>query len=42
MPDEKRRAMTWTQRLKKVFNIDIETCDQCGGSVKVIACMNVG
>lgn len=31
--------MTWAQRLKKVFNIDVETCAHCGGSVKVIACI---
>ena len=30
--------MTWAQRLKRVFNIDIETCRECGG-VKVIACI---
>jgi len=29
--------MTWAQRLKRVFTIDIETCEQCGGAVKVIA-----
>jgi hypothetical protein len=29
--------MTWAQRLKRVFNIDIETCEQCVGTVKVIA-----
>jgi hypothetical protein len=29
--------MTWAQRLKRVFNIDIETCPKCGGTVKVIA-----
>jgi hypothetical protein len=29
--------MTWAQRLKRVFNIDIETCPKCGGAVKVIA-----
>ena len=29
--------MTWAQRLKRVFNIDIETCEHCGGAVKVIA-----
>jgi hypothetical protein len=34
----KRRAtMSWAQRLKRVFNIDIETCSTCGGSMKVIA-----
>jgi hypothetical protein len=38
-PREKRRAMTWALRLKRVFNIDVETCTQCGGIVKVIACI---
>ena len=32
-------GMTWAQRLKRVFNIDIEVCDRCGGTVKVIACI---
>ena len=36
---ERRAAMTWAQRLKRVFNIDIETCRECGGAVKVIACI---
>jgi len=31
--------MTWAQRLKRVFDIDIETCTQCGAPVKVIACI---
>ena len=31
--------MTWAQRRKRVFNIDIETCEACGGRVKVIACI---
>jgi hypothetical protein len=26
-PAEKRASMTWAQRLKRVFDIDIETCD---------------
>ena len=30
--------MTWAQRLKRVFNIDIETSCECGSAVKVIAC----
>ncbi len=30
-------AITWMQRLKRVFNIDIEVCEHCGGQVKVIA-----
>ena len=33
---ERHAAMTWAQRLKRVFNIDIETCPECGGAVKVI------
>jgi hypothetical protein len=31
--------MTWAQRLKRVFNIDIEICNRCGGAVKIIACI---
>lgn len=31
--------MTWAQCLKRVFNIDIETCIKCGGSVTMIACI---
>jgi len=38
-PAQRHAAMTWAQRLKRVFKIDIETCDQCGGTVKVIACI---
>jgi hypothetical protein len=29
--------MSWAQRLKRVFRIDIQTCEQCGGAVKIIA-----
>ena len=35
----KRHSMTWAKRLKRVFNIDIETCMACQGQVKVIACI---
>ena len=38
-PAERHAAMTWAQRLKRVFNIDIEVCSLCGGSVRVIACI---
>lgn len=31
--------MSWAQRLKWVFNIDIKICRECGGAVKVIACI---
>jgi len=34
---EQHAAMSWAQRLKRVFNIDISTCDVCGSAVKVIA-----
>ncbi len=34
---QKRHAMTWAQRLKRVFRIDIETSEHCGGAVKIIA-----
>jgi hypothetical protein len=27
----------WAQRLKRVFNIDIETCSECGGDMRIIA-----
>ena len=36
-PAEKRASMTWAQRLKRVFNIDVETCSECGGGVRIIA-----
>ena len=53
-PAERPAAMTWAQRLKRVFNIDmpqgtlsrrfapihlVEVCSLCGGSVRVIACI---
>ena len=31
--------MTWAQRLKRVFNIEITVCEHCGGRVKIIACI---
>ena len=31
--------MTWSLRLKRVFNIDIETCQVCGGAIRIIACI---
>ena len=36
-PAERRAGMTWAQRLKRVFHIDIETCSECGGAVRIIA-----
>jgi hypothetical protein len=33
----KHVAMSWAQRLKRVFGIDIHACEHCGGAVKIIA-----
>ena len=35
----KAYSMTWAQRLKRVFAIEIEKCEKCGGCVKIIACI---
>ncbi len=29
--------MTWAQRLKRVFDIDMQTCQACGGAIRIIA-----
>ena len=34
---ERHAAMTWAQRLKRVFDIDVKSCVRCGGAVRVIA-----
>lgn len=36
MPAESRAVMVWAQRLKRVVNIDIETCSKYGGAVRVV------
>ena len=38
-PVERHTAMSWAQRLKRVFGIDIETCPACGGALRIIACI---
>lgn len=38
-PAERRASMTWAQRLKRVFGIDIETCRACVGALRIIACI---
>jgi hypothetical protein len=30
-------SMSWAQRLKRVFGIEIERCAECGGALKIIA-----
>jgi hypothetical protein len=34
---ERRGALTWAKRLRRVFRIDIETCCAWGAAVRVIA-----
>jgi hypothetical protein len=34
---ERHAAMTWARRLKRVFDIDVETCARCGKAVRVAA-----
>ena len=34
-----RPGMSWMQRLKRVFAIDIVSCRRCGGQLRVIACI---
>jgi hypothetical protein len=36
---ERHRAMTWVRRLKRVFKLDLESCEGCGGQARVIACL---
>jgi hypothetical protein len=33
------QSMTWAERLKRVFNIDITICSRCGGALSSIACI---
>jgi len=37
--DKPPTPMSWMQHLKRVFAIDIETCPHCGGTLRVIACI---
>jgi uncharacterized protein with PIN domain len=37
MTQDQVRGWLWTQRLKRVFNIDMSVCPKCGGEAKVIA-----
>jgi ribosomal protein S27E len=34
---DEHREMTWAQRLKRVFNIDITICSHCGKAVRIVA-----
>jgi len=34
------QRMTWAQRLRRVFRIDVGICPKCGGAMKIIACID--
>ena len=36
-PRASRAAMTWMQRLRRVYDIDVSICPRCGGALKVLA-----
>ena len=38
-PPSPTPPMNWMQRLKRVFHLDIEHCPLCGGTLRVIACI---
>lgn len=40
IPAERCTAMSWAQRLKRDFGVDIETCPACGEVVRIIACLD--
>jgi hypothetical protein len=35
--EQKKNNIPWARLLTGVFNIDVETCTQCGGRMKIIA-----
>src|SRR6478736_4920321 len=37
---KQRYRMSWAERLKRVFNIDITICQHCRGKVRIVACIN--
>ena len=39
--DKPVAPMNWMQRLKRIFAIDIETCPDCGGTLRVSACRRI-
>ena len=34
---KKSYSMGWAKLLKRVFDIDVQTCQRCGGRIKVIS-----
>ena len=37
LPQPRHAALSWAPRLKRVFKIDLETCEAGGGPMKVLA-----
>ena len=37
VPPPRHVAMSWAQRLKRVIGIEIDTCQCCGGTLRIIA-----
>jgi Putative transposase len=35
----RRHGMTWAVRRRRVFNIDVSRCERCGGTARIIACI---
>jgi hypothetical protein len=36
-PTSRHVAMSWAKRLKRVFGLEIDTCQRCGGNLTIIA-----
>jgi hypothetical protein len=36
-PTPRHAAMSWAKRLQRVFGIEIDTCQRCGGTLRIIA-----
>jgi hypothetical protein len=36
-PTPRHVAMSWEKRLKRVFGIEIDTCQRCCGTIRIIA-----
>jgi hypothetical protein len=38
-PAQRRQGMTWAERLRRVFSIDVRLCERCGGTARIISCI---
>jgi hypothetical protein len=36
---ESHKSLTWAERLKRGFKIDVSVCHHCGGQVMITACI---